>query len=972
MKSWRPLVSALVLFSLLATPAAARDGDAAPAVVFADSGEPQSADAKKEAAEPPRHASDRVIVRWKDAGRTSSALRRHGLSAKAALHAPHTSLVATNGRSVADVVAELSHDPDVAWVEPDYEIHVMGGPDDATVSGVAVNDALTNDQYSLDRMWVRDAWAISTGASNVIAVLDTGVWAGHQDLAGKLVSGYDFVNDDTNAADDNAHGTWVAGIIAARVNDGYGVAGISWSDKIMPVKVMNANGSGYTSDLVDGIRWAADHGADIINMSIGGYAASSTLHEAIKYAYAKDVVLVGAAGNNRIEQSHYPASFPEVISVSATQADDEFTNWSNYGPLVDVSAPGASVLTTNCDRNSVSSCMYAGRHIVISGTSFASPNVAGVAALVRARYPDWSNAQVMSRIISTADDLGFSGWDKRYGHGRVNATRALGGSTAKPAASPGDWMEGNNTLASAQVVGLNQRWWPSIHPAGDIDVFAFDVPRPGRLDITVGAVVDTTRVAKSALPIDPVLHIYGNNQHLIKTVDDPGSGSTTERTSIQITGAGRIYLRVANWLPNGNRQGYLMENKFVDNVAPAMTSRVPAPNASDVRFDQPMTITFSEAVSGVSASSVVLRKAGSVVPASVTYSSSARRATLTPSAPLAGDSAYSLSVTTAIKDVAGNSLPAQSWSFTTGKSPIRLAGADRYATAATISKFGFSAGIPVAYLATGAGFPDALAGGALAGKTGGPILLVTNGTLPPATAAELDRLNPDTIVVLGGKSAVSDAVLNAAKGYATGGSVTRLHGADRYATAAAVSKHGFAEGVPVAYVATGTGFPDALAGGPLAARTGGPILLVTRTTVPAATAAELARLKPAKIVVLGGSTAVSDAVLNSLKGYAGGGNVTRLAGADRFATAAKVSASRWLADGPDTVLLATGSAFADALAGGAYGGLLDAPLLLTGSGALPPATAAELARLNPTRVIILGGSGAVNDGILLQVHALFD
>ena len=210
-----------------------------------------------------------------------------------------------------------------------------------------------------------------------------------------------------NTADDNGHGTWVAGIIAANPDNGTGVAGITWTNKVMPVKVMNANGSGYTSDLADGIRWAVDHGASVINMSIGGYGASNLLHDAVTYAWTHDVVLVAAAGNSRSTTPSYPAAFPEVISVSATQIDDEFTNWSNYGSTINVSAPGASVLTINCNRSAVSACPYYNEYIYISGTSFATPNVAGVVALVRSRYPAMTAAQVVSRVTSTADDLGY-------------------------------------------------------------------------------------------------------------------------------------------------------------------------------------------------------------------------------------------------------------------------------------------------------------------------------------------------------------------------------------------------------------------------------------------------------------------------------------------------------------------------------------------------------------------------------------
>ncbi len=203
-----------------------------------------------------------------------------------------------------------------------------------------------------------------------------------------------------------------------------------------------------------------------------------------------------------------------------------------------------------------------------------------------------------------------------------------------------------------------------------------------------------------------------------------------------------------------------------------------------------------------------------------------------------------------------------------GALPERLAGADRYATAAAISAATFSPGVPVAYVATAASFPDALAGAAAAAGRG-PILLVTSSGIPAATAAELARLSPGKIVVLGGVGAVSEAVASQLSSY-TSGPVVRLAGADRYATAAAISAATFSPGVPVAYVATGQNFPDALAGGCAAAAGGGPILLVSPTSVPAATRAELTRLGPGRVVVLGGAAAVSDAVLVELASFGGG------------------------------------------------------------------------------------------------------
>jgi putative cell wall-binding protein len=177
--------------------------------------------------------------------------------------------------------------------------------------------------------------------------------------------------------------------------------------------------------------------------------------------------------------------------------------------------------------------------------------------------------------------------------------------------------------------------------------------------------------------------------------------------------------------------------------------------------------------------------------------------------------------------------------------------------------------------------------------------------------------------------------------------------------------------VPVAYLATGANYPDALAGGAAAARAGGPVLLTSKSSLPAASAAELARLKPGRIVVLGSAGVISDAQLAGLQAYTSG-SVSRLAGADRYATAVAISAATYAADGPSTVYLATGTAFPDGLAAGPVAGRAAAPLLLTAPNSLPAAVADELRRLNPSRVVVLGSAGAVSDAVLAAVRSLWD
>ncbi|MEA2652610.1 MAG: hypothetical protein QOI85_2331 [Chloroflexota bacterium] len=297
----------------------------------------------------------------------------------------------------------------------------------------------------------------------------------------------------------------------------------------------------------------------------------------------------------------------------------------------------------------------------------------------------------------------------------------------------------------------------------------------------------------------------------------------------------------------------------------------------------------------------------------------------------------------------------------------RLSDADRYATAAAISRSQFAGGASTVFIATGSSFPDALAGSPAAAKANGPILLTATNQLPSATATELARLKPSKIVILGGTGAVSAGVAASLGSYA--GSVARWAGSDRFATAAAISSSSFGPGVSVAYVTTGTTFPDALSGGAIAGKNGGPILLVDPHTLPTVTATELDRLMPAKIVILGGTGAVSTGVANALAAYAPSGSVSRLAGTDRYATAVQVSRASYGSGGSDAVFITTGENFPDGLAGGPVAALLPGPILLVSPTQLPGVVATELDRLDPATVYVLGGVHSVSDGVVSSIAA---
>lgn len=288
----------------------------------------------------------------------------------------------------------------------------------------------------------------------------------------------------------------------------------------------------------------------------------------------------------------------------------------------------------------------------------------------------------------------------------------------------------------------------------------------------------------------------------------------------------------------------------------------------------------------------------------------------------------------------------------------RLAGADRYATSAAISRANYASNVDIAYIANGGNFPDALSGAAPAGANKGPILLATATGIPAVIATELTRLKPKKIVILGGTGAINSAVASALKKYSP--AVARRAGADRYATSAAISKASFGTNVDVAYIADGGNFPDALSGAAPAGANGGPILLSTATRLPAAIGAELTRLKPKRIVILGGTGAISSNVARALAQYSP--SVTRKSGADRYATSAAISKASYAAN-VDVAYIANGSNFPDALSGAAPAGANKGPILLATATGIPAAIAAELTRLKPKQIVILGGTGAINDSV---------
>lgn len=296
---------------------------------------------------------------------------------------------------------------------------------------------------------------------------------------------------------------------------------------------------------------------------------------------------------------------------------------------------------------------------------------------------------------------------------------------------------------------------------------------------------------------------------------------------------------------------------------------------------------------------------------------------------------------------------------------VRIDGKNRWETAAKIAASYHSSGADTVYIALGGDFPDALAGAPAAAADDAPILLVQSTSVPSATRQQLSALAPSRIKVLGGPSSISSSVITELRGLVPGVSVTRLAGSNRYATSARISAATFSPGVDVTYIATGQGYADALAGAAAAGQDRAPILLVRHDRVPSEVAAELLRLQPKRIVVLGSTTAVSGKVATALSEFTSG-SVKRLQGANRFETAAAISKAAF-PQGARTVFVATGVDFPDALAAGPAAVLDDAPILLVRRDVLPTAVRTELIRLNPDVVVILGGTASISNAVANQL-----
>ena len=405
-----------------------------------------------------------------------------------------------NPKAVAQLLDNIRKNPNVVMVEPNYIYTVNWTPNDPGLS----------QQWAWAKIGAYTAWDTNKGSTSVVvAVVDTGVQLNHPDLSSKMVAGYDFVDNDTNASDGNGHGTHVAGTIAAITNNSTGGAGTCPNCKIMPVRVLNNSGSGTLDNVANGIIWAADNGAKAINLSLGASSGATTLANAVNYAWNKGSFLACAAGNSNTSSPSYPAYYDRCFAVASTTETDQRSSFSNYGTWVEVAAPGSNIYSTWINSG----------YNTISGTSMATPHVAGQAGLLASL--GMSNSQIWNEIMNTAEPIAGTG--TLWIAGRI---RLDGGSQPPPPPPP------SSSLQNGGFESGTSPWVQS--STGGYQLITTDRPRSGSYSAWLGGYNSGT-------------------DKISQTVTIPSNGTLSYwwyQTSQEGTGTAYDYFRVRLYNPS--------------------------------------------------------------------------------------------------------------------------------------------------------------------------------------------------------------------------------------------------------------------------------------------------------------------------------------------------------------------------------------------------------------------------------------
>ena len=567
-----------------------------------------------------------------------------------------------------DLLKKVQADPAVEVASLNYKRRIAAVPNDLYYG--------TDQKAYLNTVRMPQAWDLSKSTGDqIVAVLDTGVDAGHPDLVGHLVPGYNAVSTTRpNPVDDNGHGTMTLGIIAAAANNGAGIAGVGWNVKAMPVKVLDANGEGYDADIAEGIDWAVGHGAKVINMSLGGPGSSSVLATSVANAIARGVVVVAAAGNDGSDVVQYPAAYYGVIAVGATNAAGALTDFSSYGSWVDLAAPGWDILTTGSRALTPSGYEP---YWYCTGTSCSAPIVAGVAALVKNKWPSFTGIQVESRLKALARDAGPRGIDPYYGAGILDAYAALGG--ARTTDFPVAQADGNDQPERAIPVSSDIS--TPIGVEGDVDWF--EVTSEAARTIRVSVTGPEFNDEKYSVNFGPRVEVYdGDLRGLGEAVKafpdiDPATGRPIWgplTASVDVGAkAGSTFISVRN--DNGSRDTRQYTLTITEEGVPAtpggdypVRDVLPADLSTGQALSTKPTVTFARDVVATSVNATTVRlvnaKSGTAAGAEVAYDATTKTAVLTPTVALMENTPYRI-VVDGVQETAAITLPSLSSVFST-------------------------------------------------------------------------------------------------------------------------------------------------------------------------------------------------------------------------------------------------------------------------------------------------------------------
>jgi Subtilase family/Bacterial Ig-like domain len=576
----------------------------------------------------------RLMVVWKGAAPGTLAIAGVETSERTA-QPMRTVVTAQPGRAAA-VAQALRADPRVLAVIPDARLSLLDWPADGSPS-----DPLFAQQGDLGQIDVPNAWKTTLGdPSVVVAVIDSGVDLSHPDLDGvTVVDPRNEVWNSSDVSDEMGHGTHVTGTIVAETNNALGVAGIAPASSLMPIKVADDDGFVSLSDVLDAVDWAREHGADIVNMSLGGPLTAEQVALAqptFTAARVAGLLMVAAAGNDAIAAREYPASFAGVVSVSAVDGNDVTADFSNTGHAIDLAAPGVDLLSTSAD----------GGYERMSGTSMAAPHVAGVAALVRAARPDLTVDELEAVLRASAVDLGDQGHDTTYGDGLVDAAAALVEAVPDP------------------IPVLDP---PAPFPPLTISFLAPTATvRQTASSYTVRLAINHDVIDSVALQASWPMKLGRCNLAKDPTVRYLTFGTTIELGNLH---PGRCYQVIVAAIDEDFNYAEAISPylKILDITTPRIAHRTPAAGRTGVRTSANVKVRFSEPVV-VRHTQVRLTNArtGAIVKARYTWNASTSTLVLNPVSKLRAHTRYRVVVRSGIVDRGGNALRRTSWAFTTG------------------------------------------------------------------------------------------------------------------------------------------------------------------------------------------------------------------------------------------------------------------------------------------------------------------